>query len=502
MAAATVYIVSPIDADPGAVPAGLRADRRRVRGHLAGRQRAVRDRAVPGVGGARSSVIPGHVRPDGTYAGRRGQRPAGAGAATKGTTGALLRQRRRADRQHPAGPAAQRHRGHPGHRAGQGRVLQPRRLGEGPHRAAHGRGRREAPACCSPGGTIVEPTSGNTGVGLALVAQLKGYKCVFVCPDKVSEDKQQRAAGVRRRGRGLPDRRRAGAPATPTTTSPTGWPARSPAPGSPTSTRNPNNPRSHYETTGPELWEQTEGRITHFVAGVGTGGTISGTGRYLKEVSERPGAGSSAPTRRARSTPAAPAGRTWSRASARTSGRQTYDRTVCDEIIEVSDKDSFADDPAAGPRGGPAGRRLLRHGRGRRAGGGRARPARTTWSSCCCPTAAAATCRRSSTTSGWPATASWTTRRSRADRRRRARRQGGRHARAGARAPERDGPRRDRRAARVRRLADAGAQGRAAGGDRRGGRLDRRAGPARRAVHRAGAPARHARAAHGPRRCR
>src|SRR6266508_2241618 len=136
------------------------------------------------------------------------------------------------------------------------------------------------------GGTIVEPTSGNTGVGLALVAQLKGYRCVFVCPDKVSEDKQNvlRAYGAEvvvcptavatedpRSYYSVSDRLAgevAGA-----------W--------KPDQYSNPNNPLSHYETTGPEIWAQTEGRVTHFVAGVGTGGTISGAGRYLIEVSDK-----------------------------------------------------------------------------------------------------------------------------------------------------------------------------------------------------------------------
>src|SRR3954451_8669443 len=135
-----------------------------------------------------------------------------------------------------------------------------------------------------PGGTIGEPTSGNTGVGLAIVAQRKGYRCVFVCPDKVSQDKINvlRAYGAE-------------VVVCPTAVAPEdprsyysvsdrlvreitdAW--------KPDQYSNPNNPRSHYETTGPELWDATEGRITHFVAGVGTGGTISGTGRYLKEIS-------------------------------------------------------------------------------------------------------------------------------------------------------------------------------------------------------------------------
>src|SRR5438105_7957445 len=133
-----------------------------------------------------------------------------------------------------------------------------------------------------PGGTIVEPTSGNTGVGLALVAQERGYRCLFVCPDKVSQDKIDvlRAYGAE-------------VVVCPTAVDPddprsyykvSDRLARETAGGwKPNQYANPDNPRSHYETTGPELWEQTEGRITHFVAGVGTGGTISGARRHLNE---------------------------------------------------------------------------------------------------------------------------------------------------------------------------------------------------------------------------
>ncbi|MBO1903099.1 pyridoxal-phosphate dependent enzyme [Leucobacter weissii] len=136
-----------------------------------------------------------------------------------------------------------------------------------------------------PGGTIVEPTSGNTGVGLALVAQQRGYRCVFVVPDKVAEDKR---AVLRAYG--------AEVVVTPTDVTPED--PRSyyrvsdrlvdeiPGAYKPNQYENPNGPRSHYESTGPEIWADTEGRITHFVAGIGTGGTISGTGRYLKEASE------------------------------------------------------------------------------------------------------------------------------------------------------------------------------------------------------------------------
>src|SRR6201995_3659042 len=194
----------------------------------------------------------------------------------------------------------------------------------------------EASGQLKPGGTIVEPTSGNTGVGLALVAQNRGYKCVFVCPDKVSEDKQNV----------LP------AYGAEVVVCPTAVPPEPPdsyysvsnrlareIPGAwkPDQYSNPANPRSHYEQTGPELWEQTSGQITHFVAGVGTGGTISGVGRYLKEQGPS-----------VRVIGADPEGSVYSGGPGRpylVEGvgedfwPKTYDREVCDEVIEVSDSD-------------------------------------------------------------------------------------------------------------------------------------------------------------------
>ncbi len=189
-----------------------------------------------------------------------------------------------------------------------------------------------------PGGTIVEPTSGNTGVGLALVAQLKGYHCVFVCPDTVSEDKQN---GLRAYGAEVVVCPTAVAPEDPRSYYNVSDRLAREIPGAwkPNQYSNPNNPRSHYETTGPELWEQTAGRITHFVAGVGTGGTISGIGRYLKEKGD------------VRIIGADPEGSVYSGGTGRpylVEGvgedfwPETYDRTVCDEIIEVTDKESFA----------------------------------------------------------------------------------------------------------------------------------------------------------------
>ena len=197
----------------------------------------------------------------------------------------------------------------------------------------------EAAGILRPGGTIVEPTSGNTGVGLALVAQLKGYKCVFVCPDKVSQDKQD---VLRAYGAEVVVCPTAVAPEDPRSYYNVSDRLAREIPGAwkPNQYANPANPRSHYETTGPELWKQTEGRITHFVAGVGTGGTISGIGQYLKEASGG----------KVKVIGADPEGSVYSGGTGRpylVEGvgedfwPETYDRGVADEIIEVSDQQSF-----------------------------------------------------------------------------------------------------------------------------------------------------------------
>ena len=197
----------------------------------------------------------------------------------------------------------------------------------------------EAAGQLKPGGTIVEPTSGNTGVGLALVAQRRGYRCVFVCPDKVSEDKRNvlRAYGAE------------------VVVSPTAVPPEHPdsyysvsdrlvaeidGAWKPDQYSNPNGPASHYETTGPEIWADTDGKVTHFVAGVGTGGTITGAGRYLKEMSGG----------RVKIIGADPEGSVYSGGTGRPYLVEgvwedfwpaAYDPAVADQIIAVSDADSF-----------------------------------------------------------------------------------------------------------------------------------------------------------------
>src|SRR5918994_3014390 len=190
-----------------------------------------------------------------------------------------------------------------------------------------------------PGGTIVEPTSGNTGVGLAIVAQKRGYKCVFVCPDKVSADKINvlRAYGSE------------------VVVCPTVVPPEHPDSYYNTSDRlvreiegawkpnqyaNPANPQSHYETTGPEIWRQTAGRVTHFVTGLGTCGTVTGTARYLKEMN--PGI---------RVVGADPDGSIFSDPddihpyAVEGVGEDfypgNYDGDVVDEVIRVTDRESF-----------------------------------------------------------------------------------------------------------------------------------------------------------------
>jgi cystathionine beta-synthase len=137
-----------------------------------------------------------------------------------------------------------------------------------------------------PGGTVVEATSGNTGIGVALVCAVRGYKAVFVMTDKCSVEKIRYLKALGADVVVVPVSAKPDSPDHYVNT------ARRIAQETPNSLfvfqyGNPANPEAHYLTTGPEIWEQTEGRITHFVSGIGTGGTISGTGRYLKEKNPR-----------------------------------------------------------------------------------------------------------------------------------------------------------------------------------------------------------------------
>ena len=197
----------------------------------------------------------------------------------------------------------------------------------------------EADGRLQPGGTIVEPTSGNTGVGLAIVAARRGYSCIFVCPDKVAPDKiaQLRAYGAE-------------VIVCPTSVEPehpdsyysvSARLARDvPGAWKPDQYHNPDNPKAQYDTTGPEIWRQTAGRITHFVCGVGTGGTISGIGRYLKEQDPA-----------IQVIGADPEGSVYSGGTGRPYlvegiGEDfwptTYDPSVVDQVIAVSDAESFS----------------------------------------------------------------------------------------------------------------------------------------------------------------
>jgi cystathionine beta-synthase len=197
----------------------------------------------------------------------------------------------------------------------------------------------EASGALRPGGTIVEPTSGNTGIGLAIVAMEKGYRCLFVCPDKVGQDK---ISVLRAYGAEVVVCPGAVSPEHPDSYYSVsdrlareidgGW--------KPNQYTNPDNPGSHYRTTGPEIWQQTEGQITHFVAGIGTGGTISGAGRYLKEVSSG----------RVHVIGADPEGSVYSGGTGRpylVEGvgediwPETYDKSICDRVIAISDAESF-----------------------------------------------------------------------------------------------------------------------------------------------------------------
>lgn len=190
-----------------------------------------------------------------------------------------------------------------------------------------------------PGGTIVEPTSGNTGVGLALVAQQRGYRCIFVLPDKVGIDKRNVLTAYG-----------AEVVVTPTDVDPADpqsyysvsdrLAAEIPGAFKPNQYANQNGPRSHFETTGPEIWRDTDGKVSHFVAGVGTGGTITGTGRYLRQASKD----------KVRIIGAEPVGSIYGggpvhgyfvEGVGEDFWPEAYDPKVVDEILTISDAESF-----------------------------------------------------------------------------------------------------------------------------------------------------------------
>lgn len=189
-----------------------------------------------------------------------------------------------------------------------------------------------------PGGTIIEPTSGNTGVGLAIVAAQRGYDCIFVMTDKVSPEKVTLLEAYGAEVVVCPV---AVAPDDPQSYYSTAERLVKETPNAfrPNQYHNPINPLAHYESTGPEIWQQTDGTITHFVAGAGTGGTLSGIGKYLKEQNPN-----------VRIVAADPEGSVYSGGSGRpylVEGvgedfwPDTYDPSVVDDVIAISDADSF-----------------------------------------------------------------------------------------------------------------------------------------------------------------
>ena len=199
-----------------------------------------------------------------------------------------------------------------------------------------------------PGGTIVEGTSGNTGIGLAIAAALKGYRCIFTMPDKMSQEKVRllKAFGAE-------------VIITPTAVAPDHpdnyivmakrLAAETPNAILANQFYNEANPRTHYETTGPEIWEQTEGRVTHFVAASGTGGTVSGAGRFLKEknpkiqvISGDPAGSILAEMWRSKGT-AKPEGAPYKvEGIGQDKVPGTLDMEVIDEFVSVGDREAFA----------------------------------------------------------------------------------------------------------------------------------------------------------------
>jgi cystathionine beta-synthase len=192
-----------------------------------------------------------------------------------------------------------------------------------------------------PGGTIVEPTSGNTGHGLAIAAAIKGYRCIFVMPDKMSQEK---VALLRAYGAEVVITPTAVPPDSPESYYRVADRLTEEIPGAfqPNQYFNRENPRAHYETTGPEIWEQTDGRVGVLVAGVGTGGTITGAGRYLKErnpevlvVGADPEGSvfSAGPSEEPRPYLVEGIGEDF--------WPETFDPSVVDRYVRVSDRDSF-----------------------------------------------------------------------------------------------------------------------------------------------------------------
>ncbi len=190
-----------------------------------------------------------------------------------------------------------------------------------------------------PGSTIIEPTSGNTGVGLAIVAAQRGYDCVFVMTDKVSPEKVDLLKAYGAEVIVCPVDV---APEDPRSYYSTAERLVSERPDAfrPNQYSNPINPMSHYLTTGPEIWEQTEGKVTHFVAGAGTGGTLCGVGKYLKEQNPN-----------VQIIAADPEGSVYSGGDGRpylVEGvgedfwPETYDPTLIDKVIAVTDAQSFS----------------------------------------------------------------------------------------------------------------------------------------------------------------
>src|SRR5215216_3001810 len=189
-----------------------------------------------------------------------------------------------------------------------------------------------------PGGTIVEPTSGNTGTGLAIAARLKGYRVIAVMPDKMSKEKIDL---LRAYGAEVVVAPTDVAPDSPRSYYRVADRLTREIPGAfqPNQYANPANPQTHYETTGPELWRQTDGRLTHLVVGVGTGGTITGTARYLKEQNPA-----------IEVIGADPVGSIYSNEEVHPYlvegvgedfSPPTYDPSVTDRYVTVSDRDSF-----------------------------------------------------------------------------------------------------------------------------------------------------------------